>query len=189
MPLFLLYLSKDNLNLKTKNTIQKDPKPVDSTRKFYVSEMGLLLSLKLKSKKMEVYNNEYLTLTLRGNNKKTLELGWKPSTKNMTATDFKAGIYLFACLAMEHDVDNLLVLIYDFGYEGAMSEELTAWRDKNIFPKYNQAGVKKFAFLGNQDQIPPQDPPQSPHADFPTRFFANKKDMMQWLNSSGKPVF
>lgn len=127
-----------------------------------------------------IYENDYMRLD-HVEEHKVLELIWKPATESMSDSDFKAALYLFACWAIEYKVNYLLVRIHDFQFANAMSEELTEWRDRQIFPRYNKAGVLKFAFLGNADQLPPSDPPQSPHANFPTRFFSEMETLKEWF--------
>ncbi len=130
---------------------------------------------------MKVFENEYMTINMV-DNEQTLELDWKQQTSQMQAADFKAALYIYAGFSIEFMTPQLLVLIHLFGFQEAMSQELTEWRDQQIFPKYNQAGVQKMAFLGNKEQLPPQDPPQSALANFPTRFFSDKNDVAVWFN-------
>jgi len=130
---------------------------------------------------MKVYENQFMAL-IYVEDPGILELNWKSATETMTPEDFKASLYVYGGFAIEKKVPCLMVDIHEFQFGGAMSEELTIWRDKQIFPKYNEAGVKRFAFWGDSAQLPPQDPPQSPYANFTTRFFFDKDT----LNSSFK---
>jgi hypothetical protein len=56
------------------------------------------------------------------------------------------------------------------------------WRNVTIIPKYNQAGVERFAF-----HVPPGMPavgaPPAPDgpADFPTAWFATRREAIAWL--------
>ena len=130
---------------------------------------------------MSIYENEFMIIDLihDGN---TLDLQWKIATEEMKTADFKAALYTYAGFAIEYRTPGLLVRIHDFRFNEAMSEEMTRWRDQQIFPKYNGAGVVKFAFLGSKEQLPPQDPPQSALANFQTRFFADLNTAATWLN-------
>ena len=66
-------------------------------------------------------------------------------------------------------------------------EGVLAWRDENIVPLYNQAGVQKFAFLAapgmpgtvEQGGVPAPDGP----ATFPTAWFGTRDRMYAWLIS------
>ncbi len=129
---------------------------------------------------MKVYENNFMIVN-HLEDEKTLELVWTAETKNMNATDFQASLYVYAGFAVEYGTTQLLVHIKDFGFPSAMGEELTLWRDQQIFPKYNQAGTEKFAFLGPQEMLPVQDPPQSPLADFKTRFFSSREEVGNWF--------
>ena len=129
---------------------------------------------------MKIYQNNFMIINhLQDEN--TLELIWTAETKNMVAADFKASLYVYAGFAVEYNTAKLLVHITDFGYPDAMGEELTVWRDQQIFPKYNQAGIQRFAFLGPKEALPPQDPPQSPLANFQTRFFSEREQITSWF--------
>ena len=64
------------------------------------------------------------------------------------------------------------------------SNELVGpWRTKNISPLYNEAGVRKFAFL-----YPPGSPIPSaneqimPNEKFPTAFFTSESELRKWLS-------
>ena len=129
---------------------------------------------------MKVYQNDFMIVN-HLDKEKTLELIWTAETKNMVNADFKASLYIYAGFAIEFRTAQLLVHIQDFGFPDAMGEELTTWRDQQIFPKYNQAGIKKFAFLGPKEILPPTDPPQSPFANFQTRFFPSLEDVTDWF--------
>jgi len=60
----------------------------------------------------------------------------------------------------------------------------TGWRDANIIPRYNAAGVKKFAFVVPAGAPPTLNPlaPEGP-AKFPTGYFSDRVDTLGWLNS------
>jgi hypothetical protein len=59
------------------------------------------------------------------------------------------------------------------------------WRDVNIIPRYNAAGVTKFAF-----QMPPGMPmigsPPAPEGPgrFPTAYFGRRQEALEWLSRS-----
>ncbi len=131
---------------------------------------------------MKIYENEFMVNNLIDDGN-TLELDWKSGTANMKAADFKACLYIYAGFSIEHKTRNLLILIHQFQFGGAMSDDLTEWRNNNIFPKYNEAGAKKMAFLGNAEHLPPADPPRHALANFDTRFFSDKAEMEAWLRS------
>jgi hypothetical protein len=58
------------------------------------------------------------------------------------------------------------------------------WRDANIIPRYNAAGVTKFAFH-MPDGMPMIGEPPTPEAPgrFPTGYFGRRQDALNWLTS------
>ena len=60
------------------------------------------------------------------------------------------------------------------------------WRDEHIIPRYNAAGLKRFAFhvpegmpaIGSPAQV------EGP-ADFPTGYFGTRRDAVEWLKGRG----
>ena len=56
------------------------------------------------------------------------------------------------------------------------------WRDANIIPRYNAAGVTKFAFL-MPEGMPAIGAPPAPEgpAEFPTAYFGRRADAVEWL--------
>jgi hypothetical protein len=59
------------------------------------------------------------------------------------------------------------------------------WRDEQIIPRYNAAGVKKFAFLmpAAMPAIGADPAPEGP-ADFPTAYFAERTQAQAWLDGA-----
>jgi hypothetical protein len=57
-----------------------------------------------------------------------------------------------------------------------------AWRDANIIPRYNAAGVRRFAFLF-PDGMPAIGAPPAAEgpATFPTAYFARRQEALDWL--------
>ena len=68
-----------------------------------------------------------------------------------------------------------------------LADSALPWRDENIVPLYNQAGVQKFAFLApagmpgtvEQGGVPAPDGP----ATFPTAWFETRDRLYAWLTS------
>lgn len=59
-----------------------------------------------------------------------------------------------------------------------------AWRDANIIPRYNAAGVKKFAFLmpAGMPAIGAAPTLEGP-AQYPTAYFGTRRDALNWLGA------
>jgi hypothetical protein len=56
------------------------------------------------------------------------------------------------------------------------------WRDANIVPRYNAAGVKRFAFLFPEGMPAIGAPPAvEPPAAYPTGYFGTREDALFWL--------
>ena len=56
------------------------------------------------------------------------------------------------------------------------------WRDANIIPRYNAAGVKKFAFL-MPEGMPAigAEPTLEGPSEYPTAYFGRRRDAIEWL--------
>ena len=75
-----------------------------------------------------------------------LTLEWLESTKDMIAPHFQGILYLLAGYALQKKSIKIFIDARKFLFHP--SDELVGpWRTKNISPLYNEAGVKKFAFL------------------------------------------
>jgi hypothetical protein len=59
------------------------------------------------------------------------------------------------------------------------------WRDVHIIPRYNAAGVRRFAFLF-PDGVPLIGTPPSPMgpSTFPTGYFGRRQAALDWLCAS-----
>jgi hypothetical protein len=65
---------------------------------------------------------------------------------------------------------------------------MTEWRDAEIIPRYNEAGVAKFAFIANPGHPGPTveagaPPAADGPATFPTGWFKTRKAAYRWLAS------
>jgi hypothetical protein len=110
-----------------------------------------------------------------------IELRWFDSTSTMTADDFKRALATFADwvertgrhLAL---IDGTSFLMDPAGMDGP-------WRDANIIPRYNAAGVTRFAFHmpAGMPAIGTAPAPESP-GHFPTGYFGTRRDALRWLS-------
>jgi hypothetical protein len=112
-----------------------------------------------------------------------LELEWLDRSANMTDDDFKHSMRRYAELAREHSTPHLLVDVTKFRH--AAGEGLGAWRDVHIIPVYNDAGVKKFAFLlpeGASGTVEDgSEPRREPPGEFPTGYFSGRQSIIDWF--------
>lgn len=116
---------------------------------------------------------------------KTLQLEWLPLSKDMSDEQVKETLQLFANAGKELRPNYLLVDVMQFGR--GFTDEINAWRDANIIPAYNSAGVQKMAFLA-PEQFPQTfekgfKPANEPGATFPTGWFSDRDNLYKWLGS------
>ena len=115
----------------------------------------------------------------------TLELTWSPDTRSMGDDGFRQTLQLLADQGLK--VRPKFMIIDATQFVHTLGEGVLAWRDENIVPLYNQAGVQKFAFLAaagmpgtvEQGGVPAPDGP----AAFPTAWFETRDRMYAWLTS------
>jgi hypothetical protein len=113
----------------------------------------------------------------------TLELTWAATTRSMTDDGFKETLRLLADQGLKVRPKFMVIDAKEFFHRP--SEGTLAWRDENIVPLYNDAGVEKFAFLttaGTPGTVEKggEPKPDGP-ATFPTAWFETKERMYQWL--------
>jgi len=116
----------------------------------------------------------------------SLELKWLPSTADATDTDLKRTMELFADEAVNRHPHTLIVDTTEFRH--AWGEGMMQWRDAEIIPRYNQAGVAKFAFIASGSYPGPTveagaAPVQEGPGTFPTGWFKTRQAAYQWLAS------
>lgn len=106
---------------------------------------------------------------------------WSAETARMSDDEFKDALSNFAGFAAEFAASNLMVDLREFRHE--LSPEAGAWRDEAVTPRYNKAGVRKFAYILATERLPPEDapPPSSPQERFQTRFFDAESEAEAWF--------
>jgi hypothetical protein len=112
-----------------------------------------------------------------------LELRWLEASERMTDEDFMRSMERYAVLAQELRTPLMLVDVTDFKH--SPGEEVAAWRDDNIIPRYNDAGVTKFAFLvpaGAPGTVESGSrPTPEPPGRFPTGYFTTRQRVLDWF--------
>ena len=131
---------------------------------------------------VEVSRNEW-GVVLNYQQWRTLELSWLPSTRNMSDEGFKQTLELFAAEGERAKPDYMIIDATEFQHE--LGDGVLEWRDQEIIPRYNAAGVKKFAFLWREGMPGTVESggtpkPEGP-ADFPTGWFTGRERAYQWL--------
>jgi hypothetical protein len=115
-----------------------------------------------------------------------LELKWLPSTADASDADVKRTMVVFAEQAVDRRPHTLLVDTTEFRH--TWGDGMMEWRDAEIIPSYNQAGVAKLAFIANPNYPGPTaeagaaPAPEGP-AKFPTGWFKTRAAAYQWLAS------
>jgi len=115
----------------------------------------------------------------------TLELAWSPNTRSMGDDGFKETLQLLADQGLK--VRPRFMIVDSTQFFHTLAEGALAWRDENIVPLYNEAGVQKFAFLApaaapgtvEKGGVPAPDGP----ATFPTAWFETRDRLYAWLTS------
>lgn len=110
-----------------------------------------------------------------------LELRWLPSTTSMTDGGFMATLCLFVWEAEKSRPRGLLIDAVEFRHRFAKGDEVMAWRDAHIIPRYGAAGVRRFAFLMPKGYPDAGKEAIEGPAIFPTRWFVDRADALAWL--------
>jgi hypothetical protein len=130
----------------------------------------------------EVYRDRFGVL-LENKQRSILELQWLDTSRDMSEEDFKAWLSRFAGEAEARRPSFLMIDIRQFGHRPG--EGFASWRDQFIVPRYNRAGVTKFAMLvpsGASGWLAPGQPPTpEPPGTFPTGYFADRDQMDTWF--------
>jgi len=112
-----------------------------------------------------------------------VELRWHSGTTPMSESDFRGGLEQLAGLLERERVPNVLIDVTDFRHRP--SDDFSAWRDANIIPRYNAAGVRKFAFLMPAESQHTVENGIQPAVEapgtFPTGYFASRERVYSWF--------
>ena len=108
-----------------------------------------------------------------------MSIDWKAATSGMTDGDFKTELALFTKHVEDKRAPRVLIDVSKFGYRP--SEEVGEWRRKNIVGRYNDAGVKRFAFLFSKGEAVPSMENQSEGEAFLTQSFNRQEQAAAWL--------
>ena len=111
--------------------------------------------------------------------RKILELRWYPETESMTDDDYMGWLERFAISAEQRHVQ--LIVIDTLAFKHHPGAQTGPWRDEHIIPRYNRAGVKKFAFLLLPGTAPKTEPAIEGPAQFPTGYFDSRELIERWF--------
>jgi hypothetical protein len=109
-----------------------------------------------------------------------VELRWFDTTAEMSASEFQSWLKKFAECVEKCGRSRVLVDSTAFRMSPALMDG--PWRDANIIPRYNAAGVRKFAFHMPEGMpmigLPPEN--EVP-GRFPTGYFGKRQYALAWL--------
>ena len=110
-----------------------------------------------------------------------LEIRWFDTTAELSSDAFNQWLASFATLVESTRRPGLLVDSIAFRMD--MSKMGGAWRDANIIPRYNGAGVKKFAFLMPQGMPAIGSASIESPGVYPTAYLGKREDALTWLKA------
>ena len=111
-----------------------------------------------------------------------IELRWFDSTSDMSVDEFQDWLTKFAECVEKCRRSRVLIDSTTFRMSPANMDG--PWRDANIIPRYNAAGVAKFAFHMPKG-MPLIGKPPAPEGSgrFATGYFGRRHDALDWLAS------
>jgi len=111
-----------------------------------------------------------------------VEIRWFDATAAMDGDEFNRFLDAYAGAVERCGRSSGLVDAVQFGM--AMEKMSPGWRDEHIIPRYNAAGMQRFAFVmpTGMPAIGAPPAPEGP-ADFPTAYFGARADALAWLKS------
>jgi hypothetical protein len=112
-----------------------------------------------------------------------LELEWTEGSSGMTDDDFMAWLTRYVDAQESVRAPNLVIDVRRFAF--SPGAHVGGWRDQAIIPRYNAAGVRKFAFLlpaGSQGTVAERnEPAPEPPGTFPTGYFDSRAAVDAWF--------
>jgi hypothetical protein len=100
----------------------------------------------------------------------------------MSAGEFQSWVTAFAGEVERSRHPGILVDVTRFLMDQRDMHD--GWWYEQIVPRYNAAGVEKFAFLALDGMPAIGSPPAAARgANFPTAYFARRQDAVNWLGS------
>lgn len=109
-----------------------------------------------------------------------IEIRWYDATADMSGDQFNTWLSEFA--SQVEATGRTAALVDAIQFAMPRDRMSMGWRDEHIVPRYNAAGVVKFAFLmpAGMPAIGKEPSPEGP-AQFPTAYFGSRADALAWL--------
>ena len=109
-----------------------------------------------------------------------IEIRWFDATASMSADEFQTWLSGFVTELEQRGRRRVLVDTTQFRMDPALMN--AAWRDAHIIPRYNAAGVERFAFhMPSGMPLIGRDPAPEGPGEFPTVYFGSRNDIVAWL--------
>lgn len=112
-----------------------------------------------------------------------VEFRWFDTTAGMSGDEFNASLANFAAWVEKCQRHHVLVDSTNFRMDPSRMDG--PWRDANIIPRYNAAGVTKFAFQMPAGMPAIGSPPaKEGPGRFLTAYFGRRQEALDWLAKS-----
>jgi hypothetical protein len=130
----------------------------------------------------QVYEDRFGAVTDRAD-AGYVEIRWYDATETMTVGQFHDWLARFAGEVERRRREGVLVDGTSFLMDQSTMDD--QWRNEHIVPRYNAAGVRKFAFHVPEGMPTIGQPPAAEGpATFPTAYFARRQAALDWLAST-----
>ena len=128
---------------------------------------------------MKLQETDYWTIDYDADRGVT-SLLWTEATEDMTDDDFKDALECLAGVAEDKRSPRVMVDIRTFRFP--VGADIGPWREQTIVPRYNNAGIERFAYLTGPGGPPPRAPAKAADSeDFLTGFFDSASEAQTWL--------
>ena len=112
-----------------------------------------------------------------------VEIRWYDTTAAMTGDEFNDWLSTYAGCVESKKRPGCLVDSVQFRMP--LDRMDVGWRDENIIPRYNAAGVAKFAFIMPAGMpLIGADPASEGPAKFPTGYFGERSAAITWIGAA-----
>ena len=111
-----------------------------------------------------------------------VEIRWYDTTAEMTGEEFNNWLSTYAGCVERKKRSGCLVDSVQF--KMPIDRMNSGWRDENIIPRYNAAGVAKFAFVMPLGMpLIGTEPAREGPAKFPTGYFGERSAAVAWITA------
>src|SRR5262249_47802522 len=111
-----------------------------------------------------------------------IEIRWYDATEAMSVGDFQSWLAGFAGQVERRPRHGILIDLTRLRMDQSDMDD--SWWYEQIVPRYNAAGVEKFASLALDGMPAIGAPPvAAAGANFPTAYFARRQEALDWLGS------